>query len=154
VASDILRLAVVERHHGTGRIGLGLVKGFGLKTGALASSVAHDSHNIIAVGVGEEDLLLAVREVVNMGGGISVASGNRVLSSMPLEIGGLMTATPIREVAVRMEELLRAAASLGCTVPEPFMILSFLALPVIPESRLTDLGLVDVNRFEVVPLFA
>ncbi|MDD5205861.1 MAG: adenine deaminase [Desulfobacterales bacterium] len=153
VASDILRLAVVERHHGTGRIGLGLVKGFGLKTGALASSVAHDSHNIIAVGVGEEDLLLAVREVVNMGGGISVASGDRVLSRMPLEIGGLMTAALIRDVAVRMEELLRAAASLGCTVPEPFMILSFLALPVIPESRLTDLGLVDVNRFEVVPLF-
>jgi adenine deaminase len=154
VESDVLKLAVVERHRGTGRIGLGLVKGFGLKTGALASSVAHDSHNIIAVGVGDEDLLLAVREVVNMGGGISVASANRVLSRMPLEIGGLMTAAPIRDVAVRMEELSRAASSLGCTVPEPFMILSFLALPVIPETRLTDLGLIDVNKFEVVPLFS
>ncbi|RJR41412.1 MAG: adenine deaminase [Desulfobacteraceae bacterium] len=151
--SDVLKLAVVERHHGTGRIGLGLVKGFGLKSGALASSVAHDSHNIIAVGVDDQDLLLAIRKVVAMGGGISVASGNRVLSFMALEIGGLMTASPVRDVADKMDELLRSAASLGCSVPEPFMILSFLALPVIPELRLTDLGLVDVNRFEVVPLF-
>jgi len=152
--SDVLKLVVVERHHGTGRIGLGLVKGFGLKSGALASSVAHDSHNIIAVGVDDRDLLLAIRKVVDMGGGISVASGNRVLSGMALEIGGLMTSAPIRDVAESMDELLRSAASLGCSVPEPFMILSFLALPVIPELRLTDLGLVDVNRFEVVPLFA
>jgi adenine deaminase len=154
VESDILKLAVVERHHGTGRIGLGLVKGFGLKSGALASSVAHDSHNIIAVGVRDEDMLLAIRDVVEMGGGISAASSNRILSRMELEIGGLMSAASVRDVAVAMEELSRAAASLGCTVPEPFMILSFLALPVIPELKLTDLGLIDVYKFEVVPLFS
>jgi adenine deaminase len=153
VAQDILKLAVVERHHGTGRIGLGLVRGFGLRSGALASSVAHDSHNIIAVGAGDEDLCRAIREVVGMGGGMAVADSRQVLSRVPLEIAGLMTAAPIEHVAVRLEELGRAAVSLGCTVPEPFMILSFLALPVIPELRLTDLGLVDVNKFAVVPLF-
>jgi adenine deaminase len=153
IEGDILKLAVVERHHGTGRVGLGLVKGFGLRSGALASSVAHDSHNIIAVGAGDEPLFMAIREVVEMGGGLAAADDRRVIARVPLEIAGLMTADPIRDVAARLDALGKAAASLGCTVPEPFMTLSFLALPVIPQLRLTDLGLVDVEKFEVVPLF-
>lgn len=153
VKRDTLKLAVVERHHGSGRIGLGLVRGFGLKSGALASSVAHDSHNIIAVGVGEVDLFRAVREVADMGGGMAAAQGDRILGRMPLEIGGLMSAAPMDDVARQLHQLAGAAASLGCTLAEPYMVLSFLALPVIPELRLTDIGLVDVTQFAVVPLF-
>ena len=154
VRADLLRLAVLERHHGSGRIGLGLVKGFGLKSGALASSVAHDSHNLIVVGVGEEDLYEAARAVKEMGGGMAVVRDGEVLSKVELRIGGLMSHEPLGEVVKSVEDLGRAAASLGCPLPDPFMVLSFLALPVIPELRLTDHGLVDVDRFEIVSLFA
>lgn len=150
---DILKMAVVERHLGTGRIGLGLVKGFGLKRGALASSVAHDSHNVIAAGAGDEDLCGAVERVREMGGGMVAVAEGRILAEVPLEVGGLMSTRSLMELAAEVKALDREAASLGCKLEEPFMALSFLALPVIPELKLTDLGLVDVKRFEVVPLF-
>jgi adenine deaminase len=150
---DILKLAVLERHKGSGRIGLGLVRGFGLKSGALASSVAHDSHNVIAVGVTDEDLCLAVREVKDMGGGMAVAAEGKLKARTPLEVCGLMSKGSLETLTNQLRELLMASADLGCALEEPFMVLSFLALPVIPELKLTDLGLVDVNRFELVPLF-
>lgn len=147
---DILKLAVVERHKATGNIGLGLVKGFGLKHGALASSVAHDSHNIVAVGTNDRDILTAVAEVVRLGGGLAVAVSGKVLASLALPIAGLLSPEPLETVVAQMENLERAARELGATLAAPFATLSFLELPVIPELRLTDLGLVDVNRFELL----
>jgi adenine deaminase len=153
IETDILKLAVVERHKTTGNIGLGLVRGFGLKRGALASSVAHDSHNLIAVGVSDPEIWRSIEEVKEMGGGIAVIDGEKVLARVPLEVAGLMSSESLEGLVEQLDEVNRAALSLGCTVPEPFMSLSFLALPVIPELKLTDLGLVDVKEFSLVPLF-
>ncbi len=150
---DLLKLAVVERHHGSGNLGLGLVQGFGMRRGALASSVAHDSHNIVVVGALESDMLLAVRHLTALGGGLVVVAAGRVLAELPLPIAGLMSPRPLGEVAAAYSRLKTAYYGLGGVLPDPFMVLSFLALPVIPELKLTDLGLVDVNRFQVVPLF-
>ena len=151
---DLLKLAVVERHRGTGNIGLGLVMGFGLRAGALASSVAHDSHNLIAVGIDDGDVLCALREVSRLGGVLAVCAGGRVLSSLALPIAGLMTHAPLAQVTEAFEALHQGAKTLGCALTRPFMALSFLALPVIPELRLTDRGLVDVERACFVPLHA
>ena len=153
IERDILKLAVVERHKGTGNIGLGLVTGFGLRAGALASSVAHDSHNLIAVGVSDQEIWRSLEEVKDMGGGMAVISHGKVLARVPLEVAGLMSRKPLKELTRQWDEVTRAAFSLGCMIPEPFMSLSFLALPVIPELKLTDLGLVDVKKFSLVPLF-
>lgn len=150
---DLLKLAVVERHHGSGHLGLGLVQGFGLQRGALASSVAHDSHNIVVVGADEADMLAAVRHLAAIGGGLAVVEGGRVVADLPLPIAGLMSPKPLQEVAAAYRRLKSAYRELGGTLTDPFMALSFLALPVIPELKLTDLGLVDVGRFRVVPLF-
>jgi len=151
---DILKIAVVERHHATGNTGLGLVRGFGLKAGALAGSVSHDSHNIIGVGVEDGDLLRAVEEVRDMGGGLTAVLRGEVLARVPLKIGGLLSTQSIDDLARELEDLDRAATSLGCGLKSPFMALSFLALPVIPVLKLTDRGLVDVDLFRHVPLFA
>lgn len=153
VDRDLLKLCVVERHHGSGRVGIGLVRGFGLKRGALASSVAHDSHHIIAVGSSDREILRAVSGIQEMGGGLIAVSEGRIIGRVPLEIAGLMTKDPLEELVGKIQDLKQAANSLGCPLEEPFMTLSFLALPVIPELKLTDRGLVDVNRFEHVPLF-
>ena len=153
VKADILKLAVVERHRATGNVGLGLVKGFGLDGGALASSVAHDSHNLIAVGVSDQEIWRSIEEVKEMGGGIAVIEGEKVLARVPLEVAGLMSKESLEGLAKQLDEANRAASSLGCNIPEPFMSLSFLALPVIPKLKLTDLGLVDVEAFSLVPLF-
>ena len=152
--SDVLKLCVVERHRATGHIGLGLVTGFGLKRGAMATSVAHDSHNVIAVGVTDEEIYRAVESVRIMGGGLSVVKDNEILAKVPLEIAGLMSGEPLEILVQKLREIKKAAAGLGCALEEPFMALSFLALPVIPELKLTDMGLVDVNKFEIVPLFS
>lgn len=150
---DILKIAVVERHHGTGNVGLGLVQGFGLKQGAFASTVAHDSHNIVVVGASDDDMRLAVARLVELGGGqVAVADGD-ILAELPLPIAGLISDLPLEEVVRRGEQLRKAARNLGCSLDDPFMQLSFLALPVIPELKLTDLGLVDVKEFKLVPLF-
>jgi len=147
---DILKLVVVERHRASGNIGRGLVKGFGLKEGALASSIAHDSHNIIAVGASDEDISAAIKEVERLNGGLAVAAGGRVSGSLPLPIAGLMSDQPLEEVVAGLEALQKLAAGLGTKLPSPFATLSFLALPVIPELRLTDKGLVDVNAFKLL----
>lgn len=151
-ARDILKLVVVERHGRNGNIGLGLVQGFGLRKGALASSVSHDSHNLIAVGVEDQDLLTALEHVAAIGGGLTVVSGGAVRASLALPVAGLMTEEKPGQVAAAMEHLLLNARDIGCTAPNPFAALSFLALPVIPEIRLTDRGLVDVGRSEFVSL--
>jgi len=153
IERDILKLAVAERHEATGNVGLGLVHGFALRKGALASSVAHDSHNIIVVGTNDSDMAVAVKAIVEMDGGQVVVRDGRILARLPLPIAGLMSDLALPEVAEMGRELKQAAARLGCTLPAPFMTLSFLALPVIPSLKLTDRGLVDVNKFEIVPLF-
>jgi adenine deaminase len=150
VERDILKLVVVERHKASGNIGVGLVKGFGLKKGALASSVAHDSHNIIAVGANDLDILKAIEEINRLQGGLVVYADLEHLASLPLPIAGLLSPEPLEVVVSQHEQVEKAAASLGNLPPSPFAILSFLALPVIPEIRLTDLGLVDVNKFRLI----
>lgn len=152
-ARDLLKLAVIERHRASGNLGLGVVQGFGLRCGALASSVAHDAHNLVVVGASESDMLTAAEHIVRLQGGLAVVAGNKVLADLPLPIAGLMSPAPLEEVAAAYGRLKDAARSLGGTLDDPFMALSFLALPVIPELKLTDLGLVDVKRFALVPLF-
>jgi len=147
---DILKLVVVERHKATGNVGLGLVGGFGLKRGALASSIAHDSHNIIAVGTSDEDIFAAVKEVERLQGGLVAVDGGKVSASLSLPIAGLLSDEALETVVAELEKLERVAEDLGTTLPSPFATLSFLALPVIPELRLTDLGLVDVKEFRLV----
>jgi len=147
---DILKLVVVERHKASDNIGVGLVKGFGLKKGALASSVAHDSHNIIAVGADDLDILKAIEEIKRLQGGLVVCADLEILASLPLPIAGLLSPERLDVVVSQYESVEKAAASLGSLPPAPFAVLSFLALPVIPELRLTDLGLVDVAQFELI----
>jgi len=147
---DILKLVVVERHKATGNIGLGLVKGFGIKRGALASSISHDSHNIVAVGTNDNDLYAAIKKVETLGGGLAVAADGKVLSTLPLPIAGLLSDQPLEQVVKKLEEVEKAAANLGSKLAAPFATLSFLALPVIPELRLTDKGLVDVLQFKIL----
>ena len=149
IGRDILKLVVVERHKATGNIGLGLVTGFGLKRGAVASSIAHDSHNVIAVGTNDEDIFTAVKEIEKLQGGLVVADG-KVLASLALPIAGLLSDEPLEIVVGKLERLEQIAKDLGTTLPSPFATLSFLALPVIPKLRLTDLGLVDVNEFKLI----
>lgn len=150
---DLLKIAVIERHRGTGRTGIGFVRGMGLAQGALASSVAHDAHNIVVVGADDRDMLAAVYKVVAMGGGLAAVSAGEVLASLALPIAGLMSPQPITAIASQMDSLQDAARRLGTPLTDPFMTLSFLALPVIPSLKITDHGLVDVDRFAVVPLF-
>ena len=153
ISRDILKCAVIERHRKSGNIGKGFVRGFGLKQGALASSVAHDSHNIIVVGTNDGDMKRAVSRVVEMQGGMAVVSGGRVDADLALPIAGLMSTASADQVCRQMDKLVRAARRLRSKIEDPFMALSFMALPVIPEIKITDLGLVDVERFQTIPLF-
>jgi adenine deaminase len=150
IERDILKLVVVERHKATGNIGLGLVKGFGLKRGALASSIAHDSHNIVAVGTRDEDIYVAIKEIERLQGGLVIAADGVVQGSLPLPIAGLLSQEPLEVAVDKFEKLQGIARDLGTKLGDPFATLSFLALPVIPELRLTDLGLVDVNAFKLI----
>lgn len=153
-ARDILKLAVIERHLATGRVGLGFVNGLGLRAGAIASSVAHDHHNIVVAGVDDASMLTAVQAVVATQGGMTVASGDTVLARLPLPIAGLMSDQPFETVRQQVDTVRAAARQLGSPLHDPFMTLSFLALPVIPELKLTDHGLIDVGRNEIVSLYA
>lgn len=150
---DLLKMAVVERHRGTGRTGLGFVRGMGLKRGAIAGTVAHDHHNLVAIGADDASMRTAARAVAVAGGGLAAADGETVLAFLPLPLAGLMSDRPIEEVRDGMQALLAAAHGLGATLRDPYMAMSFLALEVIPALKLTDQGLVDVERFERVPLF-
>jgi adenine deaminase len=150
---DLAKISVIERHLGTGRIGLGLVRGFELQRGALASTVAHDAHNIVVVGVDDEDMARAVRRLAELGGGIVVVDGE-IKAELPLPIAGLLSEAPLTEVVDASRACAEAASALGCRLAAPFQTLSFLALSVIPSLKITDHGLVDVDRFELVPLRA
>lgn len=150
---DLLKMAVVERHHASGKMGLGFVRGLGLTRGAIAGTVAHDHHNLVVIGADDLSMWTAAMAVAEAGGGQAVALGQEVLSVLPLPIAGLMSDRPIEEVRDQARHLLAAARSLGARLREPFMAMSFLALEVIPALKLTDQGLVDVERFELVPLF-
>ncbi|MGD8241571.1 MAG: adenine deaminase [Desulfobacterales bacterium] len=150
---DLLKIAVIERHQGTGRAGIGFVRGMGLVRGALASSVAHDAHNIVVVGADDRDMQAAVSQVAAMGGGLVAVCAGEVLAHLALPIAGLMSPQPISAIDAQLTTLLAAAHQMGATLPDPFMTLSFLALPVIPALKITDHGLVDVDRFAVVPIF-
>jgi adenine deaminase len=150
---DILKMAVIERHRATGNMGKGFIHGIGLKYGAIAGTVAHDHHNLIVVGADDASMMAAARAVADMGGGLVAARGDTVLAELPLPVAGLMSDRPIREVRQAVDELLLAAKELGSPLHDPFMAMSFMALEVIPSLKLTDVGLVDVEKFQVVDLF-
>lgn len=151
---DVLKVAVFERHHATGRVGLAFISGFHMTQGAMASSIGHDSHNIIVCGVTDRDMLLAVQQVAFIGGGLAVAEGGKVVGSLALPYGGLMSDLSVPEVATRLDELGRIMhTATGCPLADPFMTLAFMALPVIPKLKVTDFGLIDVDKFKVVSLF-
>ncbi len=150
---DLIKCAVIERHFGSEDVGLGFVKGFEIKKGAIASSVAHDSHNIIVIGTNDEDMEKAVIHLRKIHGGFCVVENGKVLADLPLPIAGLMSNKPMKEVYENLLKVNEAAYSLGISIKDPFLMLSFLSLPVIPELKLTDKGLIDVNKFKFVDLF-
>jgi adenine deaminase len=150
---DLLKIAVIERHRASGAVGKGFVKGTGLQRGALASSIAHDHHNVIVIGADDESMRLAARRTAELGGGMVVAAGDEVLAEVPLPYGGLMSDQPIETVRRQLDAALAVARELGTPLHDPFMAMSFLGLEVIPSLKLTDQGLVDVDRFEMVPLW-
>jgi adenine deaminase len=153
IEHDVLKLLVIERHRASGNVGFGLVKGFGLKSGALASTVAHDSHNIIVVGTNDDDMVAAVSAIKKLQGGMVAVNRGKVMAALPLPVAGLISDQHADIVAAQMKDVRRAARQLGVAIDEPFSALSFLALPVVPELKLTDRGLVDVKPFTFVELF-
>lgn len=150
---DILKLAVIERHKATGNIGIGFVKGFCLQQGALASSVGHDAHNLIVVGTNDADMAIAAKHVVASRGGFAAVSDGKVLGSLELPIAGLMSYDKIEDVDMQITGLKEISKKMGCRIEDPFMLLGFLALEVIPHLKLTDKGLVDVDQFKIINLF-
>jgi adenine deaminase len=150
---DITKIAVIERHNATEPRAIGFVKGMGIKEGAMVSSIAHDSHNIVAVATNDRDLIQAAIQIVRMQGGIAVAKDGKIIESLPLPIAGLMSDQPIEHVSEKIKDLKQAAKKLGTPLDEPFMAMAFLSLPVIPKLKITDLGLVDVERFRHIDLF-
>ncbi|MCY3865628.1 MAG: adenine deaminase [Chloroflexi bacterium] len=153
IERDILKFAMVERHRASGNIGLGFIKGFGLRRGAIAGTVAHDHHNLAVIGVDDVSMRRAVAAIVEMGGGLALADGEAVLARLPLPVAGLMSELPIEAVRDQYDEMIAAARKLGNQMSDPFMVMSFMGLEVIPKLKLTDLGLVDVEQFKLVDLF-
>ena len=148
--ADVIKVAVIERHGKNGNIGRSFVTGFGLKRGAIASSVGHDSHNITVVGATDEDMAVAVNRLIELGGGFITADGGKVTAELALPIAGLMSPRRFEDVAQDLHHLRDAARALGCVLPEPFLQVAFLALPVIPHLKMTDRGLFDVDKFDFV----
>jgi adenine deaminase len=153
VERDILKLVVVERHHATGNVGVGFVRGFKLKSGALGSTVAHDAHNVVVVGTNDADIARAIEELVRMQGGQVAISNGKVRAELALPIAGLVSDRPLKEVIERIAALNAAARAMGCELDTPFMTLSFLSLSPIPELKLTDQGLIDAVHLRPVNLF-
>jgi adenine deaminase len=151
-ARDLAKIAVLERHHATGRVGKGLVTGFGLREGAFASTVAHDAHNLVVVGAGDADMMACAARLAEIGGGIAVARGGAIVAELALPVAGLLSDAPVEEVVARLEECHARLREQGVQGDAPFMTLSFLALSVIPALKITDRGLVDVERFAIVGL--
>jgi adenine deaminase len=150
-ARDLLKVAVVERY-GRGRVGVGLLHGLGLRQGAMASSVAHDAHNIVVVGSNDSDMALAVREIERLQGGFVVVVNGEVIATLPLPLGGIVSPQPIEEVARNLEQLDQTVADMGVKIAHPFGFLSFLALSVVPALKITDLGVLDVNTWSIIPV--
>lgn len=153
VERDILKFAMVERHRASGNIGLGFIKGFGLNRGAIAGTVAHDHHNLAVIGVDDGSMRTAVAAIVEMGGGLALADGETVLARLPLPVAGLLSELPIEDVREQYDRMTVAARGLGNRMSDPFMVMSFMGLEVIPKLKLTDLGLVDVEQFALLDLF-
>jgi adenine deaminase len=153
VPRDVLKIAVIERHANSGRMGLGFIRGFGLKHGAIAGTVAHDHHNLVVIGADDQSMMAAATAVRTMNGGFAVAQGGRCLTGLSLPVAGLMTEDEMFFVAIEYRAMLTHARNLGCTLHDPFMAMSFMALEVIPSLKLTDRGLVDVDAMELVDLF-
>lgn len=151
--NDILKIIVIERHKATGNIGRGFVKGFGLKSGAIASTVAHDSHNMIVIGTNDDDMYYAAVELVKSQGGKIIVENGKTLSHLELPVAGLMSDEPTDEVLKKISDLEKASEKIGCKIADPFMSMAFLSLSVIPEIKITDKGLIDVNKFEITNLF-
>ena len=151
--SDVLKMAVIERHHARGTMGLGFIQGIGLKRGAMAGTVAHDHHNLVVIGADDESMRSAAQAVADLGGGLAVVDDGTVQAVLPLPVAGLMSDRPIAEVRAAYDALRAAAAALGSPLHDPFMAMSFMALEVIPKLKLTDQGLVDVEQFAPVDLF-
>jgi adenine deaminase len=151
---DLAKLMVIERHQATGKIGRGFVRGFGLRSGAMASSVAHDAHNIIVVGVDDSDMLVAANRLIEIQGGLVTVEIGTVTAEVPLPLAGLVSDQPAEVVAAQLDALMKAARRLGCCLEQPFMALSFLSLSVIGRLKLTHLGLIDVERFAAIDLVA
>ena len=149
---DLVKIAVIERHHASGRVGVGFATRVGLRRGAFASTVAHDAHNIVVLGVDDADMAVCVSRLAAIGGGIVVAEGGQVRAELPLPVAGLMSDRPLGEVDARLTEMQRLLRQMGVTMAAPFMTISFLALSVIPDLKITDRGLVDVRKFQLVPL--
>ena len=152
-ARDILKMVVIERHRATGGIGKAFISGFGLQRGAIAGSVAHDHHNLVVIGADDVSMRTAAQAVIDLGGGLAAANGNKVVAILALPIAGLMTEEPITDVRRKYDALIAAAHKMGSSMSDPFMAMSFMALEVIPKLKLTDIGLVDVEQFKVVDLF-
>ncbi|MBM3609669.1 MAG: adenine deaminase, partial [Alphaproteobacteria bacterium] len=150
LAQDCIKVAVIERHGVNGNIGVGFVNGFGLKRGAIASTVGHDSHNICVVGVDDDDMALAANRMRDLGGGFVVAQAGKVLAELALPVAGLMSCKPFEEVREALIPLRAAAKSLGTVLQEPFLQVAFLPLPVIPHLKITDMGMVDVDAFRLI----
>jgi len=151
-ARDLVKIAVLERHHASGRVGLGFATNVGLQRGAYASTVAHDAHNVVVLGVDDADMAACACRLADIGGGIVIAEGGHVIEELPLPVAGLMSDQPLAVVHERLSSMERRLAGMGVKGTAPFMTLSFLALSVIPELKITDRGLVDVARFQLVPL--
>jgi adenine deaminase len=151
---DLAKIAVIERHLATGRVGVGFVRGSGLQRGALASTVAHDAHNLVVLGVSDDDMLAAVARAAELGGGIVAVGDGKVLAECPLPVAGLFSVATLDEVIAQSRACSDAATELGWIGATPFLTMAFLALSVIPALKITDRGLVDVERFELVPLSA
>lgn len=153
IEEDVLKILVIERHKGSGKIGKGFVKGFGLKSGAIASTVAHDSHNMIVIGTNDSDMLKAIKELVKSQGGKVIINNGEVIAKLELPIAGLISNQSAQTVIEKSEDLKTGEQILGCTLKEPFMTMAFLSLSVIPELKLTDKGLMDVLKCEFTDLF-
>jgi adenine deaminase len=151
---DLATIVVIERHHKTGNVGLGFVQGLGIEKGAIVSSVAHDSHNLVVAGMNDSDMLAAARYICSIGGGLAVVYNGQSIASLHLPIAGLMSDKPIESVITNLRTLNEACRNLGNNViRDPFMLLSFLCLPVIPSLKLTDKGLFDVDKFQLTNLW-
>jgi adenine deaminase len=154
LSRDLLKIAVIERHHATGNIGKGFIQGIGLKRGAIAGTVAHDHHNLVVVGADDISMMTAVKAVAQSGGGLVAVNGEQVLAELPLPVAGLMSDRPLEEVRAALDHLIDVTTrELGSPLHDPFMLMGFMALEVIPSLKLTDLGLVDVDQFKPVELF-